>query len=49
MSLIQTLLDPIEEIKQQFSDETNNQEDNDKNETVIILIVNVIITNTENL
>lgn len=30
MSLIQTLLDPIEEIKQQFSDETNNQEDNVK-------------------
>jgi 5-methylcytosine-specific restriction endonuclease McrA len=34
MSLIQTLLDPIEEIKQQFSDEAKNQEDNDKNETI---------------
>ena len=34
MSLIQTLLDPIEEIKQQFSNEANNQEDNDKNETI---------------
>lgn len=30
MSLIQTLLDPIDEIKQQFSDEANNQEDNVK-------------------
>ena len=34
MSLIQTLLDPIKEIKQQFSNEANNQEDNDKNETI---------------